>query len=271
MRQKISIGLIILALAPASRLFSAEPNQKAAEPKQKAPEPNQKAAEPKQKAPEPNQKAARLDKEIHVTIDYLLYLPTDYDRKNKWPLMLFLHGSGERGSDLNLVKKHGPPKLIDNGKQFPFIVVSPQCPKGRRWQPLELKVLLDEIVNKYNVDQDRIYVTGLSMGGFGTWALAAEYPDRFAAIVPICGGGNATWARRISHLPVWVFHGAKDPAVPVKMSQDMVDALKKNGANVNFTVYPDAGHDSWTATYDNPKLYEWLLQQERRHSGSSGS
>jgi predicted peptidase len=218
-----------------------------------------------------NQKGARLDKQIRVTMDYLLYLPPNYEAKEKWPLMLFLHGGGERGCNLDLVKRHGPPKLIGKGKEFPFIVISPQCPEDRDWEPFELTVLLDDAISKLKVDKDRIFLTGLSMGGFGTWQLAAYAPDRFAAIVPICGGGDTIWAKRIAHLSVWVFHGAKDPGVPLKRSQDMVDALKKAGDNVNFTVYPDAGHDSWTATYDNPKLYEWLLEQKRRPHETSGS
>ena len=163
---------------------------------------------------------------------------------------------------LNVVKKHGPPKLIDAGKDFPFIVVSPQCPKDHWWEPLEVKTLLDEIVEKYKVDQDRIYVTGMSMGGFGTWYLAALQPDRLAAIVPICGGGDAIWAKRIAHIPAWVFHGAKDQAVPLERSKQMVEAMKKNGGNPKFTIYPEAGHDSWTEAYANPQLYEWLLQQK---------
>jgi predicted peptidase len=219
----------------------------------------------------PMQQTAKLDTQVRVTLDYLLYLPPDYDQKASWPLMLFLHGAGERGSDLNLVKTHGPPHLIEHGKALPFIVVSPQCPKDRSWQPLELTALLDDVVAKYKVDSDRIYVTGLSMGGFGTWSLAAYSPDRFAAIIPICGGGETFWTKRIAHLPVWVFHGAKDPAVPLKRSEEMVLALQKHKGNVKFTVYPDAGHDSWTATYDNPAVYEWLLQQKRRPSGSNGS
>ena len=215
-------------------------------------------------AAEPShQKACDLDRTIKVTMKYLLYLPKDYEQKPSWPLMLFLHGSGERGDDLNVVKKHGPPKLIEAGKEFPFLVVSPQCPNRKSWEPYELSALLDEMVEKYKVDQDRIFVTGLSMGGFGTWALAAHTPDRFAAIVPICGGGDPGRARRIAHIPAWVFHGAKDPAVPLEMSQKMVDALKSKGGNPKFTVYPDAGHDSWTEAYNDPQLYDWLLQQKR--------
>jgi predicted peptidase len=209
------------------------------------------------------QKAAAVDRTIKVTLKYLLYLPKDYDQKAAWPLMLFLHGAGERGNNLEMLKKHGPPKLIEAGKDFPFIVVSPQCPNNGWWEPLELKILLDEIVEKYKVDQDRIYVTGLSMGGFGTWSLAALQPDRFAAIVPICGGGDPVWARRFARVPAWVFHGAKDPVVPLDRSKQMVEALKQNGADVKFTVYPEAQHDAWTETYANPQLYEWLLQQKR--------
>jgi len=215
-------------------------------------------------AAEARQTRARLDTQVRVSLDYLLYLPRDYEQKGSWPLVLFLHGAGERGCDLELVKRHGPPMLIEKGKEFPFIVVSPQCPKDRWWHPIELTALLDDVVSKYKVDKDRIYVTGLSMGGFGTWMLAAYTPDRFAAIVPICGGGEVAWTKRMAHLPVWVFHGAKDEGVPLSRSRDMVDALKKNRGDVKFTVYPEAGHDSWTATYNNPEVYEWLLKQKRQ-------
>ncbi len=134
----------------------------------------------------------------------------------------------------------------------------------------DLLPLLDEIVAKYRIDQDRIYLTGLSMGGFGAWALTAYAPDRFAAIVPICGGGEALSARRLTHLPVWVFHGAKDPIVPLKRSEEMVDALTKLKGDVKLTIYPEAGHDSWTAAYENPELYDWLLQQKRKPVTKNG-
>jgi len=212
----------------------------------------------------PAQKAARLDTQVRVTLDYLLYLPPDYDKKDSWPLLLFLHGGGERGNDLNLVKTHGPPKLVEQGKELPFIVVSPQCPKDGAWQPLELTALLDDVVARYKVDQDRIYVTGLSLGGFGTWSLAAHTPNRFAALVPICGGGETYWTKPLSHVAVWAFHGAKDEGVPVRRSQEMIEALKKNAGNPKLTVYADLAHNSWTATYDNPELYTWLLQQKRQ-------
>ncbi|MCP4169145.1 MAG: prolyl oligopeptidase family serine peptidase [Fuerstiella sp.] len=218
-------------------------------------------------AGEVEQTAQRLDVNVGVQLNYLLALPKDYTQQKSWPLVLFLHGAGERGDELKLVKKHGPPKLIDNGKAFPFIVVSPQCPKDVWWEPIELTALLDEIIKNNNIDEDRIYVTGLSMGGFGTWRLAAHSPDRFAAIAPICGGGEPYWARRFPHLPTWAFHGAKDRVVPLERSQEMIDAVKKNGGLPKLTVYPEAGHDSWTETYNNPQLYEWLLAQKRDGPG----
>jgi predicted peptidase len=209
------------------------------------------------------QKAAKLDIEIKAHVDYWIYMPQDYDKQEKVPLLLFLHGAGERGNDLNKVKVHGPPKLIEAGKNFPFIVVSPQCPEGRWWATHELVALIDHLESTYKIDPDRIYVTGLSMGGFGTWALAERIPNRLAAIAPICGGGNTVTARSFAKLPTWVFHGAKDTVVPSSLSQDMVDAMKKHGGEPKLTIYPEAAHDSWTETYNNPEFYEWLLSQKR--------
>ncbi|MFG0333923.1 MAG: dienelactone hydrolase family protein [Maioricimonas sp. JB049] len=208
---------------------------------------------------------AELKVQLPIELSYLLYLPENYEEQDKWPLMLFLHGAGERGQNLDLVKVHGPPKLISQGKQFPFIVVSPQCPEGRWWESLELVLLLDEIVQRYNVDEDRIYVTGLSMGGFGTWRLAFVQPDRFAAIAPICGGGETYWTRRgrFSNLPIWAFHGAKDSVIPAGRSEEMVNAIRREWGNAWLTIYPDDNHDSWTENYNNPELYEWLLSHRR--------
>ena len=209
------------------------------------------------------QQPAKLDRDVRIQMGYLLYLPEGYDQKDSWPLMVFLHGVGERGENLELVKKHGPPKLIAAGKEFPMIVVSPQCPKTQWWQPVELNALLDEIIEKYKVDEDRVYITGLSMGGFGTWSLAAYASHRLAAIAPICGGGEAYRTKEFAKLPVWAFHGGRDFVVPVERSESMVAGLKKNGGDPKLTIYPDAGHDSWTETYDNAELYTWLLQQKR--------
>jgi predicted peptidase len=206
-----------------------------------------------------------FDKTItkNLNCEYLLFLPDGYNKnKQSWPLILFLHGAGERGSDLEKVKKHGPPKIVDKQKDFPFIVVSPQCPEGDWWtDKVEVLInLLDDIMARYNVDTERIYLTGLSMGGYGSWALAAEYPKRFAAVAPICGGGNRIMAFRLKDVPVWAFHGAKDSVIPLKQSEEMVKAIKARGGDAKLTVYPDAGHDSWTETYNNDELYEWFLK-----------
>ena len=210
-----------------------------------------------------------FETEIKKTIKghYLLHLPKDYSNKDKkWPLLLFLHGAGERGDDLELVKTHGPPKIVENQLDFPFVLISPQCPQNDWWTSQNqldfLSALIEEICSTYHIDRNRIYVTGLSMGGYGTWSLAMLYPQKFAAIAPICGGGDPKEIYKIKDVPVWVFHGAKDTTVPVEKSQEMVDALKNIGGTVKFTIYPEAGHDSWTKTYDDPDLYKWLLSHE---------
>src|SRR5437667_918415 len=182
-----------------------------------------------------------------INREYLLYLPKAYDpnQSKRWPCILFLHGGGERGHNLELVKRQGLPKILEHCQDFPFIVVSPQCSPHTWWSSNTLNRLLDEIVSVYRVDTDRIYVTGLSMGGFGTWALAMAYPYRFAAIAPICGGGDPDRVCAIKHLPIWNFHGAKDTIVPLEDSEKLVTALRKCGSNVRFTIYPHADHDAW--------------------------
>jgi predicted peptidase len=200
---------------------------------------------------------------VIAKMDYLLFLPQGYEQsKQRWPLMLFLHGAGESGTDLAKVKTHGPPKVVESKPDFPFILVSPQS-AGRGWNSDTLNALLNDVIRQYRVDERRIYLTGLSMGGYGTWSLAAAHPERFAAIVPICGGGNPADAKKLAALPIWVFHGAKDPTVPVQRSREMVEAIQAAGGNVKFTEYPEAKHDCWTETYDNPELYKWLLAQKR--------
>ena len=197
-------------------------------------------------------------------LHYLLFLPAAYAvHPQRWPLMLFLHGAGERGDDLQLVKRHGVAKIVEEQPAFPLLVVSPQCPPTEAWAPEPLLALLDDIEQHYDVDPERLYVTGLSMGGFGTWAVAIAAPDRFAAIAPICGGGDPSRVGVLRHLPVWAFHGARDPIVPLQRTVEMVEALRQCGGNVRFTVYPEAGHDAWTATYANPELYTWFLAHTR--------
>ena len=245
----------------------------------------------------PRLRCRSFKKAISKTVgyDYLLFLPKGYDPKadKKWPLILFLHGAGERGTNVWLVSVHGPPKLVkpvvppakgesDEARQQReaaskllaenFIVVSPQCPEGGRWDNDTLLALLDHIVAPHKVDTSRVYLTGLSMGGFGTWSLGCRFPDRFAALAPICGGGERIdiliASRRnkaaLQSLGVWAFHGGKDATVPPEESQKMVDALKRAGVkDIQLTIYPEAGHDSWSASYANPKLYEWFLQHRR--------
>ena len=185
---------------------------------------------------------------------YQVYFPKEYEEQAKtWPLLLFLHGSGQSSQ----------PKLIEQGRKFSFIVVAPRSPFPY-WAVDFLDSVLKDVVERYQVDEDRIYVTGLSMGGSGTWDLAIAYPERFAAIVPICGeGGELEQIELIKELPIWVFHNARDDVLLMERSQEMVDALKKVGSNVKFTIYPKTGHDAWTETYKNPELYEWFLQHRR--------
>jgi predicted peptidase len=204
---------------------------------------------------------------VKVKLNYLIFLPDGYkSSEKKWPLLVFLHGAGERGDDLERVKVHGPPKLAAAGKKFPFIILAPQCPRRGWWNADAIAGLVDAVCSEYRVDRDRMYLTGLSMGGFGSWDMAAKHPGLFAAIAPICGGGDPEQAKNMKDIPIWVFHGGKDPVVPIQRSKDMVEALKAAGNKVKFTVYPDAGHDSWTEAYNNPELYKWFLKHRR--SGS---
>lgn len=205
-------------------------------------------------------------------LPYLLHLPAEYGAEphTRWPLILFLHGAGERGDDLERVKKYGIARVVEDQPDFPFITVSPQCPLGTTWlfQLDALDALLEETMATYAVDPERVYLTGLSMGGNGTWHYAAAHPERFAAIAAVCGWGE-WWAgfpdhaRVLKNLPVWAFHGARDDVVPLAGSTSLVDVLEAAGGDVRLTVYPEAMHDSWTETYANPELYRWFLKHRR--------
>jgi predicted peptidase len=220
-------------------------------------------------------KQFQFTRTLSARLHYLLFLPKGYDAKAEkhWPLMLFLHGAGERGTNIWAVATHGPPKIVATRPDFPFILVSPQCPEHQLWSRDVLLALLDDIIATYAVDTNRVYLTGLSMGGYGTWDLGLSYPERFAAIVPICGGGDRITAmlssgnksRALRTLGIWAFHGGKDPVVPLTESQRMVEIVKKLGAHdVKLTVFPEASHDSWTEAYNTPELYDWLLKHERK-------
>jgi predicted peptidase len=251
---RLLLGLLLVAgLAGAAALVRAADHPAPAAPAAAAPAPGQQVAQ-------------TLDKEGVTPLKYWLYLPPDHGKsKEKTPLVLFMHGAGERGDNLDKVKVHGPPKLVAQGKAFPFILISPQCPTKAWWtsEVPALKALLDDVAARFNVDPDRVYVTGLSMGGFGTWALALDQPKRFAALAPICGRGDPSKVAVLKDVPIWVFHGGKDTTVPLSCSEEMVNALKAAGGQPKFTVYPDAGHDSWTETYNNPEFYTWMLAQKR--------
>jgi predicted peptidase len=203
----------------------------------------------------------------HVAeVRYLLYLPEDYarDSQKSWPLVIFLHGAGERGDDLEKIKLHGPPMLVAKGKQFPFVLVSPQCPANSYWHIDDLEALLDDALSRYHIDRDRVYVTGLSLGGWGTWQWITYHPERFAAAVPICGAGDPFLIGWIVKLPpVWAFHGADDKVVPPIESQRMIDKIHEKGGEAKLTIYPGVGHDSWKKAYDDPDMWEWLLAHKR--------
>lgn len=204
-----------------------------------------------------------------ASVGYLMYLPKGYNESDaKLPMMLFLHGRGESYGPLSLVAKWGPPLMVSEGHDFPFILVSPQCPGDDSWskpsQQKRLSELLDSIVSNYRVDTDRVYLTGLSMGGYGSWRLAADQPDRFAAVVPVCGGGSPDDAEALKAIPIWVFHGDQDKAVPFQKSVEMVDAIKAvGGTSIRFTSLEHIGHNCWSATYASPELYDWMLKQKR--------
>jgi predicted peptidase len=200
-------------------------------------------------------------------IPYLLYQPENYTQDGKKvPLMLFLHGRGESNGPLSIVAKWGPPQRLAAGEHMKYLVVSPQCPRESFWsnddQQTRLLELLKHIKQTYNIDEDRIYLTGLSMGGFGTWRLAAEHTDMFAAAVPVCGKGDPKQGAALTQLPIWAWHGTEDNAVPYQCSVAMVDAIKAaGGTKVRFTSLEHIGHNSWQAAYQSDDLYRWLDKQ----------
>ncbi len=198
------------------------------------------------------------------TYPYTIETPTHYnsDGIDKHPLLIFLHGAGERGEDLNMLGVHGPLKLMKQGKKFDAIVLAPLCPSDVWWETDLLQNTLEEVLRKYRVDKSQIFLTGLSMGGYGTWLWAGKHPNQFKRIAPICGGGNTADAEKLVHIPTWAFHGGKDDVVLPEESQKMVDAIKAAGGNPKLTIYPNADHDSWTETYDNNDFWEWLLSKD---------
>ena len=211
----------------------------------------------------------------NVFLPYLFSQPAGVGEGlgKRWPLIFFLHGAGERGRNLELIRHYGIPKMAGRSKDFPFYTVSPQCPPHTYWEDIDtvLLALLEDTLARYPVDSGRVYLTGLSMGGHGTWVLGLQEPQRFAALAPICPpfpnlADLPQLIQGAKEKPVWVFHGGKDDVVPVEHSQLMVDMLRKVDAPVKYTVYPNARHDSWTQAYASPDLYTWFLEHSLQES-----
>jgi predicted peptidase len=202
------------------------------------------------------------------SIPYLLYQPENYAADGaKVPFMLFLHGRGESDGPLSVVAKWGPPRRLAAGEHLKYLVVSPQCPRESFWsaedQQARLLELIAHIKKTYNIDEDRIYLTCLSMGGFGTWRLAADHPEMFAAAAPVCGRGDPNDGAKLTKLPIWAWHGTEDRAVEFERSVEMVEAIKAaGGTKVRFTSLEHIGHFSWQAAYQSQDLYQWFDQQK---------
>ena len=211
-----------------------------------------------------------------ASLSYRLLKPATIDKDKTYPLVIFLHGSGERGKDNKAQLKHGVADFASEEriKKSPCFLIAPQCPTGRLWslsakssadaEPGKLVLdLIEKTCKDLPIDQKRIYITGLSMGGYGTWTLMAHKPDLFAAGIPICGGGDEKMADKLVKIPIWVFHGDKDGAVKVERSRNMVAAIKKAGGKPDYTEYPGVGHDSWSRTYSDAKVLDWLFAQKK--------
>ncbi len=232
---------------------------------------------------EPRQFSGESEGTAGELLNYRLLKPLDYDPAEHYPLIVFLHGAGERGADNTSQLKHGMKVLCsaEIRQEFPCYVLAPQCPTDQRWAEVDWSIrevempektsvplaltfeLIDQMIEHAAIDPSRIYLTGLSMGGYGTWDAISRRPHFFAAAVPICGGGDPRVAETLTKTPIWCFHGAADKVVVVGKSRDMVDAIKKHGGEPKYTEYPGVGHNSWTATYKNDELYQWLFSQRR--------
>ena len=200
-----------------------------------------------------------------AALDYLVYLPADYDKdkSKQWTLVVFLHGAGERGSNVQLVRKNGLTQTLEQRGAIPYVMIAPQCPTNTGWNVGTLDKLLDQVLADYRVDKKRVVLTGLSLGGFGTWSWSTEHPERFAGLVPICGGGKSDKAAALKGMPIWAFHGDADSVVKFATGQAIVDAAKAAGADIKFTVYPGVGHNSWGKAYAEPELEAWILARKK--------
>ena len=212
---------------------------------------------------------------------YRVYTPKGASTENKLPLILFLHGAGERGDDNAAQLKNCMKQFLKMQEKYPAFIIAPQCPRDKKWNEVNWQAashvtpekpsdpfaslipLLDQLKKELAVDLKRLYVTGLSMGGYGTWDLITRLPDTVAAAVPICGGGDETKADALAKIPQWIFHGGADNVVKVDRSRHMVEALKKAGAEPKYTEYPGVGHNSWDKAYAEADLWSWLFAQKK--------
>lgn len=219
-----------------------------------------------------------------VTVKYRWSAPATVEPGKTYPLVLFLHGAGERGDDNKAQLKHGVLPILEGAEKLgqPCFLIAPQCPADRWWAPINRETmrlsaadkpndlleavlaLVDETMKAQPVDSRRFYVTGISMGGYATWDLLGRAPGKIAAAVPVCGGGEPSLVEKFKAIPIHAFHGEADPVVPVRTTKDMVEALEKSGAKPKATYYPGVQHDSWTQTYDNPEVIRWIFEQRRK-------
>jgi predicted peptidase len=227
---------------------------------------------------DPTTRTFATDLVVPVRLDYLSFAPRGRPDPGGWPLVLFLHGAGERGADVAEVAACGLPFDLTHGFELPARVVAPQCPADTTWsQHLSaLLGLLDHVLAEGDVDPERVVLTGLSMGGTGAWHLAATAPERFAALVPVCGQrtwfiGDAPPTYALRRVPVWAFHGEDDEVVEADASRVQVAALRAAGADARLTLYPGVGHDSWKQAYATPELWTWALEQRRGHAAGGRS
>jgi predicted esterase len=206
-------------------------------------------------------------------LQYFVQLPKDYEKDigKNWPLLIYLHGIGERGTKIRAVRalvtrRVAVPKVAAETKNFPFVTITPMCPWGYSWNDITYSFnnFIDEVIAKFRIDTDRIYLTGMSFGGTGVWAYSIQFPERFAAVAPVCGGYiDLSRLECMKGVPAWVFHGQKDIFIPIEIPTNAVNVLKAMGNEVKFTTYPELDHYIWDTTYDNPELYSWFLEHKK--------
>ena len=204
----------------------------------------------------------KWESDRYFNFGYVKYLPKDYDETKKYPLVFFLHGAGERGDDLDAASRHGYMKHVrESNAEYPFIFIAPQCPAGKFWgcYTESLLAFLDYICETLPIDKERVYLTGLSMGGTGTWMLAMAASERFAAIAPVCGSGIFWYGEALAKTPIFIYHGDCDKIVPVQNSIEMLTSVNRHGGNAQIKILYGVEHNAWDVAYSGDELYSWLL------------